>query len=177
MRTLKLTFPLLLLLIGCHGDPTSASPAVSAASPAKLDMARQQLALIPPPSKSRYTAVPSIASWQNPYITVYPNMLTLHVLLADANSSDLGVGGITRPVGARRRDLSIAPADLAEAVSAVPVQAWPYGRVIALEEAHDTPAKDRPQTRRTLEVTMQQLSNLGVVMYDWNESGTHGLTE
>ncbi len=35
------------------------------------------------------------------------------------------------------------------------------GRVIAIEEAHDTPPSARPQVRRNMEAAMQSLSDLG----------------
>jgi len=133
---------------------------------------RQQLDLIPPPSKNRYLAIRSLTSWENPYLTVQGNMLTLHVTIADANPSQLGVGGILRPVGARRQDLNIRTSDLAVALNAVPQTAWPYGRVVAVEEAHETPASARPQVRRNMEVAEQMLSDLGIVVYEWSDSGS-----
>ncbi len=116
-------------------------------------------------------AIHSLTSWENPYLTVQGGMLTLHVTVADANSSELGVGGILRPVGARRQDLNIRTADLPAALNAVPQTAWPYGRVVAIEEAHDTPQSARPQVRRNMETAMQLLNDLGVVVYEWSESG------
>jgi len=139
---------------------------------AQTELIRQQLDLIPPPSKSRYMAVRSLTVWENPYLTVQGNMLTLHVTLADANPSELGVGGILRPVGARRQDLNIRTADLAGALNAVPQTAWPYGRVVAIEEAHETPAAARPQVRRNMETAMNLLNDLGIVVYEWSESGS-----
>ena len=138
---------------------------------AQNELIRQQLDLIPPPAKSRYMAVRSLTAWENPYLTVQGNMLTLHVTLADANTSDLGVGGILRPVGARRQDLNVRTADLPGALNAVPQTAWPYGRVVALEEAHDTPAAARPQVRRNMETAMKTLNDVGVVVYEWQEGG------
>jgi hypothetical protein len=138
---------------------------------AQTELIRQQLDLIPPPSKSRYLAIRSLTTWENPYITVQGSMLTLHVTLADANTSDLGAGGILRPVGARRQDLNIRTADLPSALNAVPQTAWPYGRVIAIEEAHETPASARPQVRRNMETAMNLLNDLGMVVYEWPESG------
>ena len=114
-------------------------------------------------------AVHTFESWENPYITVQANMLTLHVLLADANTSDYGAGGILRPVGARRQELNIGLDKLGDAVSAVPQSSWPYGRVIALEEAHKTPRSAEPQVRRTMETAVSTLNDLGVVVYDLNE--------
>jgi hypothetical protein len=152
----------------------SAQPATDdrAQARAQVELIRQQLDLIPPPSKSRYLAVHSLTTWENPYLTVQGSMLTLHVTLADANTSDLGVGGILRPVGARRQDLNIRTSDLPVALNAVPRTAWPYGRVVAIEEAHDTPVSARPQVRRNMETAMQALNDLGIVVYEWNEAGS-----
>ena len=125
--------------------------------------------MIPPPSKNRYMTVHTFESWENPYITVQANMLTLHVLLADANTSNYGAGGILRPVGARRQELNIGLDKLGDAISAVPQSSWPYGRVIALEEAHKTPRNAEPQVRRTMETAVSTLNDLGIVVYDLNE--------
>jgi hypothetical protein len=168
----------LLFLAGCDrqavvpdSDARAATMQQQAQQRAQVELIRQQIDLIPPPSKSRYMAVHSLTVWENPYLTVQGNMLTLHVTVADANSSDLGVGGILRPVGARRQELNIRTADLPTALNAVPQTAWPYGRVVAIEEAHDTPASARPQVRRNMETAMNLLNDLGVVVYEWSESG------
>ena len=116
-------------------------------------------------------AVHSLTSWENPYLTVQENMATLHVTLADANPSTLGTGGMLRPAAARRQDVIIRTADLPTALAAVPESSWPYGRVVAVEEAHDTPASARPAVRRNVEATLKTLGDLGVVVYEWNESG------
>jgi hypothetical protein len=175
VRTLRTYLPalsLLVLLSGCQGGSNPPSSAgATAAQQQQVDTVQQELELIPPPSKTRYMAVRTLSNWENPYITVQADMLTLHVLLADANTSSMGVGGMTRPLAARRRDLTVRVDDLPAALSAVPQNAWPYGRVVAIEEAHDTPAKARPQVRRTMEIVMQKLSTLGVVVYEWPEAG------
>ena len=122
--------------------------------------------MIPPPSKTRYMAVHSYDGWENPYITVQPAMVTIHVLLADANTSLLGAGGMLRPVGARREEVSVSPDKLGEAMSSIPQTAWPYGRVVAVEEAHKTPAKEEPVVRRNMEATVGTLNDLGIMAYD-----------
>jgi len=75
-----------------------------------------------------------------------------------------------RPAGARQQDVIIRTSDLPAALSAVPENSWPYGRVVAVEEAHDTPQAARPAVRRTVEATLKTLGDLGVVAYEWNES-------
>jgi len=140
-------------------------------SPQAVESAREQMDLIPPPSKTRYMAVHNLESWENPYLTVQENMATLHVTLADANPSPLGAGGILRPVGARRQDVTVRVSDLPAALDAIPENSWPYGRVVAIEEAHDAPASARPAVRRNVEATIKTLSDLGVVVYEWTDGG------
>lgn len=167
-----LLFP--LVLSGCTRTPAQAaapSPSLAEQQRQALEAARQQLDLIPPPSKTRYMAVHSLNSWENPYITVQGGMVTLHVLLADANPSSLGQGGMLRPVGARRQNLDIRVIDLPTALNAVPTSSWPYGRVVAVEEAHETPVSARPQVRRNMESVVKTLNDLGIVVYEWNDSG------
>jgi hypothetical protein len=158
-----------MLLTGCKR--ASAGTTIPTASPQAVDSARQQLDLIPPPSKSRYMAIPSLSEWENPYLTVQQNMATLHVTQADTNPSQLGTGGMLRPVSARRQNLTVRVSDLPAALDAVPQSSWPYGRVVAIEEAHDTPAKARPAVRRNVEAAIKTLGDMGVVVYEWPEGG------
>jgi hypothetical protein len=173
----RLIFPVLFvacLLSGCHGAPSlpsSASESAKAQQRQQADSEREELDLIPPPSKTRYLAVHTLDAWENPYLTVQANMVTLHVVLADANPTDLGVGGLMRPMNARRQDLNVSLDKLGEALRAIPRSAWPYGRVAAVEEAHKIPASGRPQVRRTMEAAMKTLGDLGIVVYEWNENG------
>jgi hypothetical protein len=172
----RLAFPALIivaLLSGCHG--TSPLPAdsgkVAAQQRDQIESERQELQLIPPPSKTRYLAVHTLEAWENPYLTVQAGMVTLHVMVADANPTDYGVGGLMRPANARRQDLNVSPDKLGEALRAIPHNAWPYGRVAAVEEAHKIPAGARPEVRRTMEAAMKTLNDLGIVVYEWNETG------
>lgn len=158
--------PLLGIVYGCHSR-TFSQDAEQARTErrAQQDSARQQLDMIPPPSKSRFMAIHTAESWENPSITVQPGMLELRVTLADPNPS-LGSGGMLRPVAARQQELNISMDKLDEAVSAIPESAWPYGRVISVEEPAKTPAKAEPQVRRNLEVAVRELNDLGIVAYD-----------
>jgi hypothetical protein len=76
-----------------------------------------------------------------------------------------------RPAGARRQNLNVRVSELPAALNAIPEGSWPYGRVIAVEEAHEVPVSARPQVRRNMETVMKQLSDLGVVVYEWSENG------
>jgi hypothetical protein len=177
VRRYFLLFPALLLpvtLAGCSRSAASSvseTKALAAEQRQEVDLARQQMELIPPPSKTRYMAVKSLTQWDNPYLTVQGGMVTLHVVQADANTSGLGVGGMLRPVGARRQDLNVRVSDLATALNAVPQNSWPYGRVVAIEEAHEVPVSARPEVRRNVEAVIKTLNDLGVVVYEWSDSG------
>ena len=154
-----------LFLTGCSKEVVSGSQA-AAEHRAEASTQRQELDQIPPPSKTRYMAVHSFDGWENPYITVQPNMLTVHVLLADANTTPYGEGGMLRPIGARREELNISPDKLGQAMSSIPQSSWPYGRVVAVEEAHKTPPKQEPVVRRNMEATVGTLNDLGILAYD-----------
>ena len=163
-----------LVISGCTRTPAQsveAARAITAQQQQEIEAARQQMELIPPPSKTRYMAVKSLTTWENPYLTVQGGMVTLHVMLADANSSELGQGGLLRPAGARRQDLNVRISELSTALNAIPESSWPYGRVVAVEEAHDVPVSARPTVRRNVETVIKTLNDLGVVVYEWNESG------
>jgi hypothetical protein len=169
---LFLSLTLSLGLSGCTRGASQTVPASTLAEQQRLalDSARQQLDLIPPPSKTRYMAVRSLTSWENPYLTVQGDMVTLHVLMADGNPSDLGQGGLLRPTAARRRNLDVRLNDLPTALNAIPSSAWPYGRVLAVEEAHEIPVNARAQVRRNVESVYKTLGDLGIVIYEWNET-------
>ena len=174
VRRSFLLFPLSLsvALSGCRSATPSVAEAkaIAAQEQQEINLARQQMDLIPPPSKTRYMAVKSLTMWENPYVTVQGGMVTLHVLQADANTSDLGVGGMLRPMDARRQNLNVRVSELTAALNAVPETSWPYGRVVAVEEAHEVPASARPEVRRNMETVMKTLNDMGVVVYEWNEA-------
>jgi len=162
------------VLSGCKGHtlpalPSEASQQAKANHEAALTAQRLQIEQIPLPSKTRFMAVHSFESWENPYLTLQAGSMQLHVTLADANSTPYGQGGMMRPVGARRQVITIYPDKLGDAMTAIPLSAWPYGRVVAVEEAHKTPASAEPAVRRTMESAVATLSDLGIVVYDLND--------
>jgi hypothetical protein len=177
VRRSLLLFPVFVMataFTGCSRTASSSvaeAKAIAAEKQQEVSLARQQMDLIPPPSKTRYMAVKSLELWENPYLTVQGGMVTLHVVQADANKSDLGVGGMLRPIGARRQDLNVRVSDLPAALNAIPQNFWPYGRVVAVEEAHEVPVNARPMVRRNVEAVIKTLNDLGVVVYEWSDSG------
>jgi hypothetical protein len=131
------------------------------------DQQRAALAHIPLPTKSLYVDIHEPSAWANPFLSVEANMLDLRITLADANPSPAGQGTMLRPAGARRQELQLRPAELADAIVALPDGAWRYGRVIAVAEAPGASAKDRPQIRRNVEAAIQQLNDMGIVVQEW----------
>lgn len=175
-RTSRLAILALLTLAACSKEKQAvvgvARTAVNAEHSAQakasvLDQQRATLAAIPLPTKSMYIDVHDPSAWQNPFITVQANTLDLRIILADANTSSLGQDAMLRPPGARRQEMEIHPADLAEAVVAIPASAWRYGRVIAVAESPNSSTKDRPSIRANVEKVIQQLNDLGVVVEEW----------
>ena len=169
-RSISSTAALLALsiLAGCHRSPI---PSSATEQRAEINSIRAELEHIPPPTKSKFSTVRSLDSWENPYLTVQDRFVIVHVTVADPIPGGIGQGGFLRPVGARRQTLTVRLAELPAALEAIPQSAWPYGRVLAVEEAHNTPRSAEPDVRRTMEAVMRSLSDLGVVTYEWTEAG------
>jgi hypothetical protein len=163
-------------LVACHKEEQAVEvvtkDAVKAEHQAQIkaterDTERAQLDQIPLPTKSLYIDVHDPAAWANPFLSVGPDIVTLRILLPDANPSPVGQGTMLRPEAARRQELQLRTADLAEAVVAIPPGAWRYGRVIAVAESTSAAPKDRPAVRRNVEAVIRQLNDLGIVVEEW----------
>lgn len=148
-------------------DAEHQAQAAAQARAAARDQQRDQLSHIPLPKKSLYIDVHDPAAWHNPFLAIGPEMLTLRIEQADANTSDIGKGTMLRPVAARRQEVQIRPGSLAEAMVALPQGAWPYGRVVAVAELPGAQGKDRPKIRRNVEAAIQQLNDMGIVVEEW----------
>jgi hypothetical protein len=175
VRTLALIPALLAAsLAGCNSSPLPTSLSTAAQRRQLTESVRADLEQIPPPVKSKYLNIHTLTSWQNPYLTIQGAMVTLHVTVADANTSTIGEGSILRPVGARRQDLNVRTADLPAALNAIPREgadnSWPYGRVVSVEEAHNAPKSAEPELRRNMEATIKILNDLGIVVYEWQDN-------
>jgi hypothetical protein len=164
------------MLTGCRKEEQAVSKVAVTAAAAEhqaqavsvqRDQQRAQLARIALPTKSRYVDVHEPGAWSNPFISFDSQMVNVRITLADANPSTLGQGGILRPSAARRQELQIRQKDLVEALIALPESAWPYGRVVAIEESPLADRKARPAIRRQIEAAIQQLNDLGVVVDEW----------
>jgi len=137
------------------------------ATATERDQQRAALALIPLPTKSMYVDVHDPEAWANPFLSAGADTLDLRITLADANPSTVGQGTMLRPEAARRQEIQLRPADLAQALVALPPGAWRYGRVIAIAESPLANRKDRPKVRRNVEAAIQQLNDLDIVVEEW----------
>jgi len=163
-------------LVACHKEEQAvegvAKTAVKAehqvqATESELDSERAELEQIPLPTKSLYIDVHEPSQWNNPFLSVGPDVITLRILLPDANPSPVGQGSLLRPEAARRQELQLRPSDLDKAIVAIPAGAWHYGRVIAVAESPTAAPKDRPMVRRNVEFTIKRLNDMGVVVEEW----------
>jgi type II secretory pathway pseudopilin PulG len=163
-------------LVACHKEEQAVAKVAQGAEKAEqnaqaaasqTDQQRSQLANIPLPTKSLYVDVREPGAWKNPFLSVDVDYLTLRVTMVDANPSTVGQGTILRPEAARRQEIQVRPADLPEALIALPPGAWRYGRVVAVAESPLASRKDRPKVRRIVEATIQRLNDLGIVVEEW----------
>ena len=163
-------------LVACHKEEQAvanvAQGAVNAqhkaqAAATEIDSQRSELARIPLPTKSLYVDVHEPGAWQNPFLSVDADDLTLRVTMADANPSTVGQGSMLRTEAARGQELQLRPNDLTAALIALPQGAWRYGRVIAVAESPLAARKDRPKVRRNVEAIIQRLNDLGIVVEEW----------
>ncbi len=172
------TLGLLLVPGGCMRKPSAENPEAAkqaqqaqASKKAQMDAARETLDAVPPPAKSRYMAVHEAANWNNPFLIVGSENLTLRVEYPDPVHSNALPSTMLKPARARRQELTIRIADLPDALSSLPAEEWPYGRVVAVEEDPAETPSNRLQVRRNIETTVQMLNNLGVVVYEWPFKG------
>ncbi|MGA7312516.1 MAG: hypothetical protein WBX22_00975 [Silvibacterium sp.] len=176
-RLLSITLALAAALSACSSGNQAENPAPKPtpqeekAAAQQVDTDRQQLDQIPPPAKSRYLAIRTRESWGNPFLIVGKKTVTLRIMYPEPPQSDLAPGGLMHPPNARRRELVLRLSELPEALASLPENAWPYGRVVAVEEDMVAARADRIQVRRNVETTMQVLNDLGVVVYEWPGAG------
>lgn len=137
------------------------------AQAAAMDADRQELDSIPLPSRNQYMAIHTRASWQNPFLVVTKSTVSLTMIYPDMGPARAPGDALLRPQAARRERLELRLTELPRALTALPDNVWPYGRVIAVQNDPTASKQDRPQVRRNEEATLQILNSLGVVAYEW----------
>jgi hypothetical protein len=177
--SLALVCALLTGFAGCKSSSTTTPQPTRAevrqerhAAQTRMDAARQQLDQIPPPSKNQYLSIHSKDLYANPFLVIHPQTVTLTIIYRDQDPNGFDAGGMLRPAKARKEELDIRPEDLVKALASLPANAWPYGRVVALEESPTAPRTERVAIRRNVEATITILNDLGVVVDEW--TGNNG---
>jgi hypothetical protein len=162
------------LLTSCSHAPQKAAAKVEAAAAARAhsmeaarmaaaaeDADEQALERIPLPSRNVYAGIRTRRSWKNPFLVVGPTGVTLTTVQPGVST------GKRRGKVSHQHEVQLPLAELSKALAALPEEAWPFGRVIAVQEDPAETRRDRPEVRRNVEATMQLLNTLGVVSYDW----------
>jgi hypothetical protein len=108
--------------------------------------------------------------YANPFLVVHPQTVTLIIIYRDQDPDSFNAGGVLRPAKARKQEVDVRLDDLPQALSALSPDAWPYGRVVAIEESPTAPRTERVAIRRNVEATIQILNDLGVVVDEWTGS-------
>ena len=169
-RLLLAVLVLATLFNGCSRKNNNNSASQQQVKAAQREEASDRLLLEqnPPPSKTRYMAIHTKDSWDNPFLVVSSKTVSLRVMNPAApRSSILPSGSMMQPASARKNLLELRISNLAEALASIPQEDWPYGRVVAVQEDPAELRADRVQVRRNIEATMQLLNNLGIVAYEW----------
>jgi hypothetical protein len=108
-------------------------------------------ARIGPANPQQYKAIHDAKKWQNPIL----------VIRAD------GIQVISKGLGAG--DRTVAPTDLQRRLIDLPVTAWPYGRVVAMQDIglHPSDLSDGPAITNNRNVTLAILKTLEVTVERW----------
>jgi hypothetical protein len=97
------------LLASCAKPPRAPEEAAAPASP------EAQIQQIPSADSGKYAAVRDMKTWRNPYLIVRVD----GVGLLDVSNNEQQI---------------VDPDKLPEALAKLPTSAWPYGRVVAIQE-------------------------------------------
>ena len=130
------------VLASCSSTSDGSDPASLEAS------AGARILAIPAPSPEKYRGMIGAKGWQNPYLIIKP----AGVALLDPDNHE---------------EILFKPEELTQALGKLPASAWPYGRVVAIEESPLADKKARPAIRRQIEAAIQQLNDLGVIVDEW----------
>jgi hypothetical protein len=104
---------------------------------------------IPPADPEKYQSVRDAKDWQNPYL----------IIGAD------GIVVISKAVLGGRKTVPLG--NLRQTLLSLPVDAWPYGRVIAIQEAGIRSRDDDKVIEQNKEKAEQVVKGLGVKLEWW----------
>jgi len=130
----------LALLPSCAKPPRAPEEAATAASP------EARIQKIPPADPQKYAGLQDMKAWRNPYLIIRPD----------------GVG-LLDP--ANNEQHLLKPDELLDALAALPVTAWPYGRVVVLTENSLTSSDEqRVAIRRNKGIVAGTLESMHILI-------------
>ncbi|HYY99759.1 MAG TPA: hypothetical protein VE642_14265 [Pyrinomonadaceae bacterium] len=146
MKILFLTLILFSLL-----PPGSCKPGAKPAVNSNTVSAGSELdPRIPPPDPNKYRDILDAGDWQNPYLVIQAGGISL-----TANAASI-------------KNRIISTDELARSLIALPVSAWPYGRVIAAQEVGIIGGvNDVPRIKQNKERVGRILKSLGLQVNWW----------
>lgn len=128
------------LLASCAKPPRAAEDAAATASP------QARIQQIPPADAQKYSAVRDMKSWRNPYLIIK-------------------VEGVGLLDVANNEQQIVDPDKLSEALARLPGSAWPYGRVIAIQEINNSGSEeDKVKLRKNRALVAGALESMQVLI-------------
>jgi hypothetical protein len=128
------------LLASCSKPPTAPAETATATTP------EARIQQIPPADPQKYAAMRNMKAWRNPYLIVRVD----GVALLDATNNEQQI---------------VDPDKLAEALARLPASAWPYGRVVAIQEIGAAGSdEDRAKLRKNRALAAGALESMHVLI-------------
>jgi hypothetical protein len=128
------------LLASCAKPPRMPEEGVTAASP------EARIQQIPPADPQKYSGSRDMKAWRNPYLIVRLD----GVGLLDVSNNEQQI---------------VDPDKLAEALAKLPPSAWPYGRVVAIQEiSASSSEEDKVRLRKNRALAAGALESMHVLI-------------
>ncbi len=132
----------LALLGSCSKPPRAPEESAAATSP---EVRIQQ---IPPADPQKYAGMRDMKAWRNPYLVIKVDS----VGLLDVSNNEQQI---------------VDPDKLSEALAKLPASAWPYGRVVAIQEiSASSSEQDKAKLRKNRALVAGTLESMQVLI-DW----------
>jgi hypothetical protein len=128
----------LAMFASCAKPPSAPAQAAASVSP------EARIQQIPPTDPQKYATLKDMKAWRNPYLIVRLD----GVGLLDVSNNEQQV---------------VDPDKLADALAKLPASAWPYGRIVAIQEISAKASdQDRPTLRKNRALVAGSLESMKV---------------
>lgn len=128
------------VLASCAKPPRAAEETAAATSP------EARLQQIPPADSQKYANMRDMKAWRNPYLIVRVD----GVALLDVTNNEQQI---------------VNPDKLLEALAQLPASAWPYGRIVAIQEIGTTGAEeDKAKLRKNRALVAGSLESVQILI-------------